>query len=583
MQAPTAKSTSLTLPTYRTIRRSAVPPVFDEDNVYPFSIYPFESAVRNHPQPELKDYHAIVIENGLLRVTVLPSLGGRIYQIEDVATGSLYLHENRCVRPTRVPPRWNFISLGIEHNFPYAHSPTGTEEVCYEVVETGNYAAAAVGFREPQWGLSWRTEVRLYSDFRGVVVSTCCWNDTDTARQVQWWSNCAQPGSSDVEFVFPNEPFVAHIDGEGTGEWPIFKGVDLRWHRTYDRMVGVFIEPTTTDWFGIYHHERGWGLLHLADPLELSGKKLWSFGNSGSTAEWSLSMTRDGSRNVEIQAGTPGLQSQTNELKPGAEMAFSEIWIPIDQRRDLDDDRRLTYAGCRALLGAIEKPVRRLPAHRPANLWDELAAAYEQRDEVFLADNASRVEGHWPPTHQDLAAPLDWAAASKLEAWMNARGVRYAASGAWQESLESFAHVLRLHERSFVAQALSGLILWKVEKRSAEAREYLLAALSTCRDGELFSQTNQLLREIGDLEGRERLLENWGDKEDERFSEACAELLLDQEDARACLDLLESVPWNRHHCRHRRTKLWIKAREVLGLPTSPIAECLKEDPYSVSR
>jgi hypothetical protein len=211
--------------------------LFDIDNVYPFSIYPFDSALENDPVPRLQDHEAVEIENGILRVTVLPSLGGRIYQIEDLSTGGLYLHENRCVRPTRVPPRWNFISLGIEHNFPYAHAATGNEPVGWEFLSKGDAAGVAVGCREPQWGLCWRTEVWLHPGFRGVVVSTRCWNDTDTARDVQWWSNCAQPGASDTEFVYPGEPYEAHIDGQGSGVWPMFHGIDLRWHKNYNRMM----------------------------------------------------------------------------------------------------------------------------------------------------------------------------------------------------------------------------------------------------------------------------------------------------------------------------------------------------------
>ena len=355
----------ISMPTYVAVSRGQLPPLFDDDNVYPFPLYPYNGFLRNLPKPELREYQAAIIENEYLKVTVLPSLGGRIMQIEDRKTGGYYLHDNRCVRPARVPPRWNFISMGIELSFPYAHSPTGTEPVDYELIEDAKtgMAGIAVGEMERQWGLCWRAEIRLYPGFRGVVVAVRAWNSTDKNRQVQWWSNAAQPGSRDVEFVYPPEPFVAHIDGEGTGHWPMFKNVDLRWHRTYDRMVGAFMEPTASDWFGIYHHERGWGLLHLSDPNELPGKKLWSFGSNGQTADWSLTMTRDGGTSVEIQSGIPTLQNRKLDFKPGDELLFSEIWMPVDERQELDDGRRPTFAECVRSLGGIVPAFKKLPKH----------------------------------------------------------------------------------------------------------------------------------------------------------------------------------------------------------------------------
>ena len=578
-----ARLTSLRLPTYSTQPRSALPPLFDSDNVYPFSIYPFDGALENDPQPRLQDHQSVEIENGLLRVTVLPSLGGRIYQIEDLTTGGLYLHENRCVRPTRVPPRWDFISLGIEHNFPYAHAATGNEPVGYELLTNGDAAGVAMGCREPQWGLCWRTEVWLHPGFRGVVVSTRCWNDTDTARDVQWWSNCAQPGGSDTEFVYPAEPYEAHIDGEGNGIWPMFNGIDLRWHRNYDRMVGVFLKPTVTDWFGIYHHAREWGLLHLADPAKLPGKKLWSFGNTGPTSDWSLTMTRDGDQNTEIQAGIPELQSESRHLPPGGDFSFAEMWIPIDQRGEFDDGKRPTFAGTATALGGIDEAPCRLPAQVPVSLWEELLAAHAAGDKSFLTNHADHAATSWPPTSLPLKDALDWAAASGLESWLNARAVWFAAADKWDEAQSALEASLATHPGSFVALALQGLIQWKIRKDANAGRASLEAALVARFENSTACHLDALLKEQGDHAARQQLLTRWTEQADYRHGETEADILLDTGKPQACLDLLENREWTRHHCRHRRTKLWVAARQALGQETSPVPASLGEDPYVVGR
>ncbi len=580
----TATLTKLTLPTYAVRQRSQLPPLFDGDNVYPFSIYPFDSALENNPVPSLVDYQSVELNNGLIKVTVLPSLGGRIYQIEDVRTGGLYLHENRCVRPTRVPPRWNFISLGIEHNFPYAHSPTGNEPVGCELLSRDDGAAGvAMGCREPQWGLSWRCEVWLHPGFRGVVVSTRCWNDTDTARKVQWWSNCAQPGGSDTEFVYPQEPYEAHIDGQGNGIWPMFHGIDLRWHRNYDRMVGVFLKPTATDWFGIYHHLRDWGLLHLADPAKLPGKKLWSFGNSGPTADWSLTMTRDGDQNVEIQAGVPELQSESLDLAPGGDFSFEEMWIPMDDRSDFEDGKRPVFASIAAEIGGIAAPPRKLPAGQPVSVWEDLIVAFQTAQSDFLLVERNHAGASWPPASLALGEPLAWAAASGDETWMVARAVWLAACDRWDEALQALADVIDRHPDSFSAHALMGLLKWKKQADPVAGRHFLFRALDLNFENSTACHLDALLKEQGDLASRQSLLGRWALKEDYRFNEIFAELLLDSGDARGCLKFLESRTWSRHHCRHRRTKMWVAARAVLGLATEPVPASLGEDPYLVGR
>jgi hypothetical protein len=416
-----------------------------------------------------------------------------------------------------------------------------------------------------------------------VVVSTRCWNDTDTARDVQWWSNCAQPGGSDTEFVYPEEPYEAHIDGEGNGIWPMFHDIDLRWHRNYDRMVGAFLKPTVTDWFGIYHHAREWGLLHLADPAKLPGKKLWSFGNTGPTSDWSLTMTRDGDQNVEIQAGIPELQSESHHLPPGGDFSFAEMWIPIDQRGELDEGKRPSFANAAAALGGIDEAPCRLPAQVPVSLWEELLAAHSAGDKCFLTAHADHAAASWPPTSLPLNDALDWAAASGLESWMNARAVWFAAADKWDEALTSLEASLATHPGSFVALALQGLIQWKIRNDATAGRASLEAALVARFDNSTACHLDTLLKEQGDHAARQHLLTRWTDPADYRHGETEADVLLDTGKPQACLDLLENREWTRHHCRHRRTKLWVAAREALGQETAPVPSSLGEDPYVVGR
>ena len=588
--------------TYEVIPRTCMPPVLDRTSGRGDSNYPYPSYLSNHSQPVRKVYRGVEIENESLRVTVLPDLGGRIYQIEDVETGGAYLHENRCVRPVRIPPRWNFISLGIELNFPYTHSPTGNDPVGYELIrdDDAGMVGVAVGEQERQWGLSWRADVRLYRGYRGVVVAVRGWNDTKVRREVQWWSNAAQPSGGDVEFVFPDEPIVAHIESEEKGTWPNFNGTDLRWLRNYDRMVGTFHHPSNADWFGIYHHSREWGLLHLADPDRLPGKKLWSFGHTGTTSDWTLTMTRDGGPSCEIQSGVPGLQDQFLELGPGDDFASAETWQPVDDRSELDEGRRPCFADIEKSVGGINDAPRILPpaaSHVPGFLWRELLDTWRRDDESCLGDLEKRLgdeEAGWPPRgYPDLALALAWADDLRPHfiLWKFMRGIHACAMEEWDtaeqllldvvESENGNNHWRRGGNPRDIARVLRAKVRSNGTMETDQAISAIVETVGSLRDGSLLEEADHLLRDQERTSARRKLLKSWPEN-DFRKQEIAASIEIDDGNPRQSLEILLSTPWEKHHCRHRRTELWRQARMLLGEPTEPVPALLQEDPYIVS-
>jgi hypothetical protein len=166
---------------------------------------------------------------------------------------------------------------------------------------------------------------------------------------------------------------------------------------------------------------------------------------------------------------------------------------------------------------------------------------------------------------------------------MNGRAVWFAAADKWDEALTSLEASLATHPGSFVALALQGLIQWKIRNDATAGRASLEAALVARFDNSTACHLDALLKEQGDHAARQQLLARWTDRADFRHGETEADVLLDTGKPQACLDLLESREWTRHHCRHRRTKLWVAAREALGQETAPVPASLGEDPYVVGR
>lgn len=570
---------NIDIPTYGLEPRSVLPPLFDPAE----SMYPYTGYRATSPQPVKRTYQAVIIENDILRVTVLPELGGRILNIEDIRTGETYIHLNDAVRAVRIPPRWAFLSLGIELNFPSTHSPTGTEPVGFSLLEDAyGGAGVAVGEQDLRLGLHWRAEIKLYPGFRGVCVAVKAWNPTSTIRDVQWWSNCAQPAGGDTEFVYPDEPVLAHLIGEQNGHWPVVAGRDLRWHGDYDQMCGMFWEPTKEDWFGVYHHERGWGLLHLSDPAHLPGKKLWSFGHTGATADWTLAMTRSGDRTCEIQAGVPTLQKDFVRLHPDQEMSFVEFWVPVDSRNELDSPKRPSFTDIVDQLGGLENlEAKREGLHSPSgDFWKQAMHAEYSADIAFFYRTLDQLSDIWPPTGLPLESALRWGAKTAGEKWKYQLALWCCATEQWQDAYDNLVSVIAEFPDFAQAHVMLGLLLWKTYNKPRDAWVHIEKALSMLPDGQLLVHANSLLRKMNMLEARRKLLDIWN-KDDFRRRETEAELALDSGNPETAIRILIEAKWERHHCRHRRGELWQAARIKLGLHPGPVPAILGEDPVQV--
>jgi len=323
-------------------------------------------------------------------------------------------------------------------------------------------------------------------------------------------------------------------------------------------------------------------MLHLSDPAELPGKKLWSFGHTGPTADWTQAMTHNGGRICEVQAGIPTTQHAFLELKPDQEISFAEFWIPVDSRDELDKPKRPSFESlCEQLGGRAVLQAPRKTIDSPSGaFWKELVAAWEHDNASWLQGNSSNLRSLWPPTGLHLAPALRWASELKGGDWVYLYALLLCVNERWDDARTHLQKFLKQAPESAEARAALGLLLWKGLKQPHKAWPHIRQALSQLRDGQLFVHANELARELNLLEERNRMLLEWLDG-DFRKRETEAEIALDSGNPQEAIRILLDQPWERHHCRWRRTEIWIQAREALNQPTNPIPSELAEDPFRV--
>ena len=158
--SPRVWEAPLSIPTYELGAPNSYPALLDWQRrkwrpVYP---YPFLDALTNKRTE--KTYKAVYLENEYLRVSVLPELGGHIYEIFDKTTNRDVLYSNPVIKYAMVAIRGAWVSGGIEWNFPDGHTLTTVSPIDYAMrTESDGSAAVAVGDTERVQGMQWQVVI----------------------------------------------------------------------------------------------------------------------------------------------------------------------------------------------------------------------------------------------------------------------------------------------------------------------------------------------------------------------------------------------------------------------------------------
>ena len=320
----------LTIPTYELGPANPYPPLLDWSRrkwrpVYP---YPMLDALTDK-KPD-KTYKSVRLENEYLRVTVLPELGGHLYEIFDKTRGRDVLYTNPVIKYAMVAIRGAWVSGGIEWNFPDGHTLTTVSPIDYVTrTEPDGSASVTVGDTERVQGMQWAVTIRLRPGRKDVESEVTLNNRRLLPGRYWYWSTAGAPATDDMRFVYPMREAYPHAF------WPVFsfpveKGVDLSTYRAVPNFLSLFARNSSRDFFGVYYEKSDWGVVHVADHREMPGKKTWTWGTDEGGRIWIEKLTdkKDG-QYVEFQAGRFETQMEHQFIAPHRVEHFTEHWFPV--------------------------------------------------------------------------------------------------------------------------------------------------------------------------------------------------------------------------------------------------------------
>jgi hypothetical protein len=312
---------------------------------FPYKRFDREAYEAAHPHPTLRTYIRLNLQNRYLRLSFLPALGGRVYQMIFRLTGNNELYQNPVIKPTHwgppSPPGANWWPAigGIEWGFP-------VDEHGYEFAVPWQYRWLDTSSRR---GIEFwdggadrpnvRVQASLERDSVAMHLTFRLQNPTSRDVQVKFWSNAmVAPGpantlGSQFQFIYPTRAAIVHStsDPDLPGpyqvfSWPIYKGRDFSYPENWRGWVGFFVYPQAEqDWAAVYDHGADEGLVRVFPHTVARGLKGFGFGHAIPPSEW----TDNGSVYAEMHGGLAPTFRDWITIPAHGIISWSETWYPI--------------------------------------------------------------------------------------------------------------------------------------------------------------------------------------------------------------------------------------------------------------
>ena len=336
--------TTLSIPTYP--YAAFTTEATDPDHHWTFRRFDRAAYEASNPQALPWSYLAIVLENELLRITMLPDLGGRVYQLIFKPTGNNEMYENPVIKPSPwgPPQQGGWLAAGgiewglpvEEHGYAWA-DPWGHITVPYDPTRTG----VTLFMPSQEDHLRAEVDVILRAGEAAFTLQPRISNPTSQALDYQFWLDALlapgpanRPGPN-LRFILPTGEVTVHSSGDASlpepqapMTWPLYAGKDMSRLGNWTEHLGFFERPAAHGPFAaVYDEDADEGIVRVFPPAATRGSKVFALGWDAPVTP--SDYTDDGSAYVELHGGvTPTFWDQAT-LAAGDTLSWQETWFPV--------------------------------------------------------------------------------------------------------------------------------------------------------------------------------------------------------------------------------------------------------------
>lgn len=276
------------------------------------------------------EYNVLILENDSLRLTFLPALGGRLYQIHDKLTGQDILYNNPIITPSHWGPiqmRWWLLVGGIEWAFPAEEHGYAWGLPWNATTSNGSDGSASVtlSFQEQVNNLAVMVTVILPASGRSFTLNTSLANTGERQSEIQYWNNAMLRAGPGMRAELPTSSVIVHdastLEDLRAGQTSAWEPRLSEWGR-WQLFISLFGRDTQGN--GVRMRGAGGvpGLLRLFNPDVTPGLKYFAFGPlSGVPAEL------NGEAYFEVWGGVSRNFDAGLLMSPGQRVEWSELWV----------------------------------------------------------------------------------------------------------------------------------------------------------------------------------------------------------------------------------------------------------------
>ncbi len=306
-------------------------------------------------KPTNRTVRAVVLENEYLKLTFLPDLGGRLFQVTYKPLKQDLFYNNKYLKPTNWGPStqggWLAVG-GMEWSLPVAdHGYEWGIPWQYQVMQDENGASITVSDTDAADRVRARITITLPAHAGYFTVHPRIENPTAAPVPVQFWVNAqlsltwAPNVAGPTEFFLPTDSVYIHstaddfvpkqnVPADGaTGPsaplaWSEIGGRDLAWYSNWYDYLGVFAAKILRPFAGAYNHEAELGIVRLFAPDAAPGVKLFGFGPKFCCRP---QVADDSSDYVELWGGLSRTFFAADDvtLAAGQAREWDEVWMPF--------------------------------------------------------------------------------------------------------------------------------------------------------------------------------------------------------------------------------------------------------------
>lgn len=331
-----------TIPTYQ-VGAPEIDPIFftgrvyqgAEGYIYPYSLYDVMTDV-----VEDKDYQIVKLGNKYIEIGILPQIGGRIFQAEDLTNNYHFFYTQTGIKPALIGMLGAWLSGGVEWDIPDHHRASSYMLVDWTTEEHPDGSRTVwVGESELRHRLKWSVGITVYPNSSRVEASVKVINPTPMVQSMLYWANVSVHCDEQYQVVFPPDvKFGTDHSKVYFTDWPNGpvvrnndKTVDLSWWKNFDQNSrSIFAWGSRMGFVGGYDYGKDAGTVHVANRFQVPGKKFFLWGNNPAGMLWNKILSDKDGHYLELMVGGySDNQPDYSWLAPGEIREFKQTWFPV--------------------------------------------------------------------------------------------------------------------------------------------------------------------------------------------------------------------------------------------------------------